>query len=170
MVTNSLLLGSTQMGLRCWDAMRLIDFLETQECVDAERIGVAGLSGGGTLALMLPILEPRVRLAMIGGYFCTFRDSIFSIHHCICNVLPGILAEGEMADLVALYAPTPVLLINGIHDPIFPIDAARQEYERLQQVYQVLGRPENLEADFFDGPHAWSNNKTLSFLRQHFAK
>ena len=75
---------------------------------------------------------------------------------------------GEMSDVVALYAPTPVLLINGIHDPIFPVKEARQGFEKLQQVYSLLGEEENVEADFFEGPHAWSNNKTLSFLEKHF--
>ena len=57
------------VGLRAWDASRLIDFLETQELVDASRIGVAGLSGGGTVGLFFAALEDRVRLAMIAGYF-----------------------------------------------------------------------------------------------------
>ncbi len=66
----------TPVGLRCWDASRLLDFLETQEPVDRERIGVAGLSGSGTTGVFLTALEPRIELAMIGGYSCTFRDSI----------------------------------------------------------------------------------------------
>jgi len=34
----------------------------------------------------------------------------------------------------------------------------------------LLAVPENLDADFFDGPHAWSNNKTLAFLERHFGR
>jgi len=73
-------------ALLCGDKVCNTSFLETQEPVDRERIGVAGLSGGGTTGLFLTALEPRIALAMIGGYFCTFRDSIFSIHHCICSL------------------------------------------------------------------------------------
>ena len=57
---DAFLLGMTPVGLRCWDASRLLDFLETQEPVDRERIGVAGLSGGGTTGLFLAALEPRI--------------------------------------------------------------------------------------------------------------
>jgi len=165
---NAFLMGMTPQGIRCWDAMRVIDFLETQEEVDGERIGVAGLSGGGTLTMYLPILDERVKLAMIAGAFSEYRTSIYAIHHCICNTLPGIMREGEMADVVALHAPRPVLLINGIDDRIFPIDGARKEYTRLKTAYQVLGVGENVDADFFQGGHAWSNNKTLAFLQKHF--
>ena len=73
---DAFLLGITPVGLRCWDASRLLDFLETQELVDRTRIGVAGLSGGGTTGLFFTALEARVQLAMIGGYYRTFRDSI----------------------------------------------------------------------------------------------
>lgn len=45
MVLNTFLTGQTPVGLRAWDASRLIDFLQTQSTVDADKIGVAGLSG-----------------------------------------------------------------------------------------------------------------------------
>jgi len=93
-----------------------------------------------------------------------------AVPHCICNCLPGIMRYGDMAEVAALHAPRPVLLINGFHDSIFPIEEAREGYAKLKRVYALLGVPENLDADFFDGPHAWSNNKTQAFLEQHFGR
>jgi len=165
---NALLLGMTPQGLRCWDAMRVIDFLQTRDEVDADRIGVAGLSGGGTLSTYLPVLDERVKLVMIAGAFSSYRTSIYAMPHCICNCLPGVMQYGDMAEVVALYAPRPVLLINGVHDPIFPVAEAREGFAKLQRVYKLLGQPDRIDADFFDGPHAWSNNKTLEFLQTHF--
>ena len=74
----------------------------------------------------------------------------------------------EMSDLASLIAPRPVLLINGINDGIFPISEAREGFEKLEAVYILLGKPENIEADFFEGGHEWSNRKTLGFLGKHF--
>ncbi len=149
---NAFLQGMTPQGLRCWDAMRVIDFLQDQDDVDGQRIAVAGLSGGGTLATYLPVLDDRVKLAMIGGAFSSYRTSIYAMNHCICNCLPGIMQYGDMSDVVALHAPRPVLLINGIKDPIFPIAEARTGFEKLQRVYRLLGKPDRVDADFFDGP------------------
>ena len=168
MTISSFMIGMTPIGLRTWDNMRLLDFLETQEDVDSERIGVAGLSGGGMGALFFAALEERLRLAMVGGYFCTFRDSIYEIHHCICNCVPHIMEWGEMSDLGALFAPRPALMISGTEDSIFPIEATRRAYDTLQKTYRLLGAEDNLDRDFFPGPHSWSNRKTLQFLRKHF--
>ena len=167
---DAFLLGMTPVGLRCWDASRLLDFLETQEPVDRERIGVAGLSGGGTTGLFLAALEPRIVLAMIGGYYCTFRDSIFSIYHCICNCVPDMLRWGEMREIAAVFAPKPMLIIAGTRDEIFPIAATRRACRELAEVYELLGAPGNLDRDFFNGPHAWNHRKTVPFLRRHWGR
>ncbi len=170
MTMDALLIGMTPVGLRSWDASRLVDFLETQEQVDASRIGVAGLSGGGTVALFFAALEERIRLVMIGGYFNTFRDSIYEIYHCVCNCVPHVMEWGEMSDIGALIAPRPCLVISGTDDPIFPIEATERAYDKLAETYALLGASDKLENDFFKGPHAWSNRKTLGFLAKHFGK
>ncbi len=165
---DAFLLGMTPVGLRVWDAMRVVDFLQAQDNVDPDRIGAAGLSGGGTTTLFFAARDERIRLAMIAGYYCTFRDSIFTIHHCICNCVPGIMQWGEMSDVAALIAPRPVLIISGDEDKIFPIDATRRAYAALEKTYAVLGASGNLDSDFFEGGHQWSNRKSLDFLETHF--
>ena len=170
MTMNALLIGSSPQGQRSWDAMRVIDFLQTQDQVDPNRIAAAGLSGGGATAMYLPVLDDRVKLTMIAGAFSTYRDSYYAMPHCLCQCLPNMMRYGEMSDVVALHAPRPVLLINGIQDKIFPIDAAREGYQKLQEVYKVLDAEENIDADFFQGGHRWSNNKSLEFLAKHFGE
>lgn len=161
------LVNKTPIGMRVWDAMRLVDFLQTQPEVDPEAIACAGLSGGGTTSLFFAAVDDRVKAAIVAGYFCTFRDSIYSIHHCICNTVPGIMNWGEMSDVAALIAPRPALMISGSEDSIFPIDATREAYAALAKTYKVLNAEENLESDFFEGVHEWSNRKTLPFLERH---
>ena len=165
---DAFLIGMTPVGLRTWDAMRAVDFLEARPEVDASRIGVAGLSGGGTTSLFFAARDERIKLAMVAGYFCTFRDSIYSIHHCICNCVPHMMEWGEMPDVAALIAPRPLLVISGSKDDIFPIDATKRAYAALANTYGVLGAGDKLESDFFEGVHEWSNRKALPFLEKHF--
>ena len=167
MAMDAFLLGMTPIGLRVWDTSRLVDFLKTRKEVDGSQIGCGGLSGGGTTSLYLAAMDRRVKLAIIAGYFCTFRDSIFEIFHCICNCVPGIMQWCEMSDVAAMIAPRPLLIINGRSDPIFPFGATRRAYDRLGKTYRLLDFRKNLQSDFFEGGHQWSNRKTLTFLRKH---
>ena len=165
---STFFVGMTTVGLRVWDAMRCVDFLGSRPEVDASRIASAGLSGGGTTTLFFAALEDRISLAMCAGYYCTFRDSVFSIHHCVCNTVPHMMEWGEMSDVGALIAPRPFLVISGTKDSIFPIDATRRATKTLARTYGLLSARGNLDSDFFEGPHTWSNRKTLPFLRKHW--
>ena len=43
-----------------WDVMRLIDYLQTRPDVDPQRIGVMGISRGGTEAYLAAAADPRI--------------------------------------------------------------------------------------------------------------
>ena len=50
-----------------WGAARALDYLETDPAVDAERVGIEGVSRYGKAALVTMALEPRFALALIGS-------------------------------------------------------------------------------------------------------
>ena len=136
---HALMLGRTQVGERVFDVDRGIDYLTRRGDVDTTRIGVMGNSGGGTVTLFAAATLKRVAFAMPSCYFCTFRDSIMSMDHCMCNYIPGMLKYAEMADLLGLFAPRPVVVVAGKHDDIFPIAATRSEFRRLKAIYRACG-------------------------------
>ncbi len=102
-------------------------------------IGVMGNSGGGTVSLFSAALLPRIALAMPSCYFCTFKESIMSIYHCMDNYLPGLLKYAEMYDVMGLFAPKPVVIVAGNEDPIFPIAATRRAFRKLRVIYDAMG-------------------------------
>ena len=85
----ALLLGQTMIGWRVWDAMRSLDYLATRPEVDMGRVGVMGISGGGATTFFSAALDDRVKVAVVSGYFNTFRDSALSIAHCMDNYIPA---------------------------------------------------------------------------------
>ena len=136
---QALMLGKTLIGERVYDVDRGIDYLALRGDADMNRIGVMGNSGGGTISLFSAALLPRLAFAMPSCYFCTFRDSIMSIYHCADNYIPGLLKYAEMADIMGLFAPKPVVIVAGKEDPIFPIRATRQAFRHLQRIYNACG-------------------------------
>ena len=136
---HALMLGRTLIGERVYDVDRGIDYLEFRGDADMKRVGVMGNSGGGTISVFSAALLSRLSFAMPSCYFCTFRDSIMSIYHCMDNYVPGLLPQAEMADVMGLFAPRPAVIVAGKDDPIFPIRATRKAFRDLKRIYEAAG-------------------------------
>jgi dienelactone hydrolase len=163
----ALLLGQTMIGWRVWDVMRSIDWIETRPELDAKRVGCMGISGGGTCTTFAAALELRIRAAMISGYLNTFRDSVISLSHCIDNYVPGILNWAEMYDVAGLIAPRPLFVESGERDNIFPIEASRASFARVQKVYEIFGAASRTEQETFDDAHSFCGKRGLPFLAKN---
>jgi len=162
----AMLLGKTVIGMRVWDVIRAIDYLETRKEVKASSIGVMGISGGGMTSLFSSALDERIKAAVVSGYLNTFRDSILSVHHCECNYIPGILKYAEMYDIAGLIAPRALLVESGTKDSIFPVRATEFAISKVRKVYELLGVPEKLDVDIFEGRHQISGRKAYDFLKR----
>jgi hypothetical protein len=160
----ALLFGETMIGWRVYDVMRTIDWLETRKEVDAKRVGLMGISGGGTVTTFGAALEPRIKAAFISGYLNTFRDSIVSLSHCIDNYVPGILNWAEMYDVAGLIAPRPLFVESGTKDPIFPLSASKESVARVRKVYEVFGASSALGHEIFEGDHLFHGAQGVPFL------
>lgn len=164
--TFLLAMGQTMAGYRVYETLRCVDYLLTRSDVDADRIGCMGISGGGLVCSFAAAIDERISAAVVSGYANTFQASILSIHHCIDNYIPGLSLVAEMPDLLGLIAPRPLLIEAGKRDPIFPMHAALEAFEKIQSVYQLLEAAENLELDLFDGDHEISGNVAYDWFHR----
>ena len=162
-----MMLGGSIAGLRVWDGMRAVDYLQTLPQADVTRLGVMGISGGGMHAFFSACLDSRIRAAVISGYFCDWRHSILAINHCTCNFVPGLLKLGELSDLAALIAPRPLLVENGTRDDIFPIDDVKRTVRRAARAWKLFGAGKNLQTDYFEGAHEIHGAQAYPFLEKH---
>lgn len=163
----ALLLGETMIGWRVYDVMRTIDWIGTRKELDASRVGVTGISGGGTITVFSAALDERIKAAFASGYLCTWRDSIYSISHCIDNYVPGILEWAEMYDVAGLIAPRPFFAESGTKDDIFPIEAFRASFARVKKVYETFGVADRVDHETFEADHSWHGAKGIPFLAKH---
>ena len=164
---GAMLVGETMIGWRVWDVMRTVDYISTRPELDAARIALMGISGGGTVTVFGTALEPRIRAAMVSGYLNTFERSIGSLSHCIDNYVPGILNWAEMYDVAGLIAPRPLFVESGERDNIFPIDASIDSFNRVREIYGVFGASDRIGQEVFPGEHAFWGKRGIPFL-QHY--
>ena len=143
---QALLMGRTLIGQRCWDISRAIDVVLAHfPQVDSDRIALMGNSGGGTATIYTAALDERIAAAMPSCALAGFRASIGILKHCICNYVPGIMLHFDMGDLVALAAPRPYVAVNGVHDEIFPLESAKEQWEIARRVYGALDAEKKLQ-------------------------
>lgn len=158
------MLGRTLIGYRVLDARRALDWLSARPEVDPNRLGMTGISGGGTITFYTGALETRLKAVLVSGYFNTYRDSVYSIHHCPDNHIPGVLRLFEMPDIVGLIAPRYAFFKQGESDPIFPLKGFREGMARARQIYEVFGVPNRLGWHTYPGGHEWNGSKGVPWL------
>ncbi len=159
-------MGKTILGERALDTMTCVDYLLSREDVDPARIVATGNSGGGTATVFGTAVDSRFAAAVPSCYFCTFRDSIMAMSHCICNFTPGLMALMEMYDICGLHAPKPMLIIAGKDDTIFPLAGVKEAFERLAEIYEAFGARDNLELYVGQGGHRYYAERVWPFLRE----
>jgi cephalosporin-C deacetylase-like acetyl esterase len=107
----------------CKDLHRSIDYLETRDDIDPDRLAYCGMSAGATLGPFVLAVEDRFKAAvLISGGFLPW----------------DLVAQIPTLDPVN-YAPrvtTPVLMINGEIDFVFPLETSQRP------MYEFLGTPE----------------------------
>jgi dienelactone hydrolase len=163
----ALLLGETMIGWRVHDIVRTIDWIGTRQELDSRRIGLMGISGGGTVTLFSAALDTRIRAAWVSGYLNTFRDSIVSLSHCIDNYVPGILNWAEMYDVAGLVAPRALFAESGQRDTIFPVEAFRESFGKVGKVYSLLGAEHRIDSEIFPEGHVFWGNKGWDFVKNN---
>ena len=131
-------LGYTPAGVEVWNAMRAIDWLETRPEIDATRIGVTGISGGGVMTQYLAALDERVKVADASCSTYTIADQICKRlvqGQCDCTFFPNVFGL-DFPDILGLIAPRPLLILGGRKDPIFPPSGFRGAYRRVKRTYE----------------------------------
>ena len=152
-VMQGLMLGRTLTAQRIFDVDRGIDYLKSRGDIAMNSIGVMGNSGGGTTSVYSAALLPRIAYAMPSCGFCTYADSFMCIHHCAENYIPGILQYAEMADIMGLFAPKPLVIVTGNTDPIFPLAGVKKAFRQLKKIYRAFGAGQNCQLVIGKGGH-----------------
>ena len=162
------MLGYNLLALDLWDMARGLDLLAEHPLVDRRRLGVVGLSQGGTCALFLAAWDKRIRAAVVSGYFNAWNAcATIGWNMCGSQVLAGIVGELDHVELGGLVAPRALLIETGTQDNIFPAPAARDAFARLQDVYRSANAPDGaLQHDVFEGGHKWHGVEAYPFLER----
>jgi dienelactone hydrolase len=160
------LLGKLLMAENLRDALWSLELLAGRPEVDAGRLACVGLSYGGRMTMLAAALSERVRAAVISGALNLMQERIQGRYGCGAQVIPGLLEYGDVPEIASLIAPRPCLWEVGRQDALMVKDRIEPALERMRRAWGALGKPENLEVDFFDGGHRWNGVKAYPMLER----
>lgn len=147
--------GTTWPGTFSAEDQRAVDYLCAREDVDAERVGCAGLSGGGLRTVYLAGLDPRIRCACCVGMMTTWRD--YLLHKCYTHTwmiyIPGLPLDLDYPEILGLRVPLPTLVLNNRQDQLFTLPEMERADQMLADVFQKADAADHYRATFYDGPH-----------------
>jgi dienelactone hydrolase len=171
------LVGANELGLFYLAMRRGLDYLAALPQVDAARLGVTGLSGGGWQTIVLSALDERVKVAVEVAGFGSLESNITHPVDTDCiEEDPTDFDEGfDYTILTALRAPRPTLLIHNAEDNCcFRADLVKpyiytdiQPFFRLYAAEAAFGWHENRDP----GTHNYqldNREAAYAFFTTHF--
>lgn len=150
-----LLLGDTASRYQVWDAVRSLDYLASHSLVDPQRLASTGQSGGATLTMLLACVDERLSaVAVSSGNTENVACADFNPPGSTDDAEQDLIGSGPLGfdrwDLLYPLAPKPLLVLVSAHDffgtysPRY-LSSGREEYEKLANVYGILGHRDHLD-------------------------
>jgi dienelactone hydrolase len=163
--------GSSAARYFIWDGIRAIDYLTTRKEVDAERIGVTGFSGGGTVTSYLGAFDDRVKVAIPSSWSTASRRQLETkgAQDAEAEFLNGMASGITFEDLIEVRAPKPTMMTFTSQDEYLTLQGAREAFYEVQSAYGAFDKFENLELVEDDFKH-WLTPKIRVAIYGFFMK
>lgn len=164
--------GYTPAAVECWNGIRGLDYLVSLPYVDANRLGVSGISGGGAATHWIAAGDERIKVAVpVSGW----SDLLAHVPnrvvngHCDCMFNYNIY-QWPYAMVPGMMAPRPFLFVNSDADAIFPMDGNERIINRLERLYSLFGAGDVVDSVVSVGGHAYRQDirqAAFRFLNTH---
>ncbi len=139
--------------LEARDLSAALDYVQTRPEVNAERIGVIGVSMGGAVALRTAAERTDIRAVIVQSTYATFADAVGervagevgALTHLFTPLILGFAAQEtnvdwydvRSVDIIAQIAPRPILIMHGELDPLIGVHHG-------QRLFAAAGEPKTL--------------------------
>ncbi|MCA9431110.1 MAG: acetylxylan esterase [Candidatus Omnitrophica bacterium] len=154
--------GITPPNIQTLTSLRALDFIQSLEDVDPERIGVTGASGGGTQTFFLYGIDDRVKVAApVNMISSTMQGG------CVCENAPGLRIDTNNMEIGALMAPRPLLMVSASGD--WTRLTPEKEFPAVRSVYWLYGVPQRVEEHQQDMGHNY-NIVSRNWVYDHFRR
>ena len=166
--------GYTPAGVEMYNGIRGLDLLASLPYVDANRMGVTGISGGGATSWWVGAADERAKVVapVCGtGTIASHVAERTVDGHCDCMFFINLYGW-DLADVGALIAPRPLLVASADRDGLYSIASIQETVERIRAVYRLLKADHHLRFIATPGGHSYhrsSRTGIFSWFLKHLA-
>jgi len=159
MVVDSILsAGTSWPGIYSYEDRRSVDYLLTRQEIDPERIACGGLSGGGLRSIFLTGLDDRIKCGFCVGFMSTLRGILRNHVRCppghgLLMYAPQLFRFLDLPDIIALHAPSPLMVLYNTEDELFTIEGQREADAKIAAIYSSQNGANQYVGKFYPGPH-----------------
>lgn len=133
--------------------------------IDADRVGMTGLSWGGFYTLYVTALSPFIKAAAPAAYLKDHDDILARARERKARPPDREIVGGlSHAQAIALICPRPCLVQMGEADTVVPIAGGRIEAARAEAFYARLGVGDRFRFHAHPGGHVYDPNVILDFF------
>lgn len=152
--------GTTWPGVFFAEDQKALDILCQRTDVDAEKIGCAGLSGGGVRTHYMAAMDPRIKCAVPVGFTTTWKDMVMykSFTHTWMAFIPLIAADLNFPEIIGVRVPMPILVLNNTDDPLYSLSEMKEADNILENVYKKAKADERYKCSFYPGVHKFDKD------------
>ena len=130
--------GRTTLGMRTYDAIRGIDFLNSREDLKGKKTVLIGEGLGGLWALLASGYDSRIAGAVTIGTLPSYKELITNQYYFVWGYfwVPGAMRDFDIPDLTRLVSPKPQIWINPVN--------AMGESMNSKNASSIIGSQKNL--------------------------
>ncbi len=139
---QAILTGGNYASYLVWDGIRALDYLAERKDVDPNRLACTGTSGGGLQTELLSAIDERIKISIPVCYGGCNPDN---------PTRPGL----SIADIDALIAPRPLLMIEATGDPRPAVASKLDRHREIESLYKAAGEAGKTRYVVVDGPHGY---------------
>jgi len=167
------LADTTLPGIELVRMQHLLDIVLSNPRVDADHVGMWGVSLGGMATMFWMPLEPRIKVGVVSAWFNHRRNKMalpddryvsFMVVDEEHAFFRGWLTEFTDHDVVSLICPRPLLIHHGKNDLIAHWPQVIDEFNIATTHYQKLNIEDRIEIEVFEGGHEAHVETGIPFL------
>ncbi len=183
-----------------YDLWRLVDYLAARPDVQADRIGMTGISMGSMQTWLAAAVDKRIKVVVLNiavqsfkwsldndkwqGRVGTIKDGHLKAAHDLGDteinkqnvkavwdkIIPGITGEFDCPSMIRLLAPRPTLILSNEKDENCPLPGALIAYDSAKAAFAAQNASDKLMMDVEPNQPHRSTPKHVQMTLDWFAK